>query len=62
MAQCLVLDRLRPNWKEQMSEKGITQFALIELSLIEQGFLSQENEEEELLTEAKQQFDYGDLR
>jgi len=30
MAQCLLLDRLRPEWKAEMRAKGMTQFALLE--------------------------------
>jgi hypothetical protein len=61
MAQCLLLDRVRPEWKEQMREKGMTQFALLEFALIEKGFLLLEDEEKELLTQAKTQFDYDSL-
>ena len=61
MAQCLLLDRVRPGWKEQMREKGMTQFALLELALIEKGLLLLEDEEEELLTRAKRRFDYNRL-
>jgi hypothetical protein len=56
MAQCLVLDRVRPKWKERMSEKGMTQFALLEKE-----FPLQENEEKELIAEAKKRFDYDSL-
>ncbi|UCE50662.1 MAG: hypothetical protein JSW47_10950 [Phycisphaerales bacterium] len=56
MAQCLILDRVRPKWKEQMSEKGMTQFALLEKE-----FPLQEDTEKELLTKAKERFGYDDL-
>ena len=56
MAQCLVLDRVRPKWKEEMSEKGMTQFALLEKE-----FPLQDAEATELLVEAKKRFDYDDV-
>lgn len=56
MAQCLVLDRVRPKWKEQMRERGMTQFALLEKE-----FPMQEDTEKEQLAKAKEQFDYDDL-
>jgi len=56
MAQCLLLDRVRPKWKEQMRPKGMTQFALLERE-----FPLLDDEEKELLAEAKKQFDYDDL-
>jgi len=56
MAQCLVLDRVRPKWKERMREKGMTQFVLLEKE-----FSLQEDVEKELLAKAKKRFDYDDL-
>jgi hypothetical protein len=56
MAQCLVLDRVRPGWKEKMRQKGMTQFALLEKE-----FPLHENEEKELLAEAKKRFGYDDV-
>ncbi len=53
MAQCLVLDRLRPGWKEEMREKGMTQFALLEKS-----FPLTEEEELERLRAAEERFDF----
>jgi len=56
MAQCLVLDRVRPKWKERMRERGMTQFALLA-----EACPMQENTEEKRLAEAKERFDYDDL-
>jgi len=56
MAQCLVLDRVRPGWKKEMREKGMTQFALLEKE-----FPLEEKAEKKLLAEAKKRFDYDDL-
>jgi len=56
MAQGLILDRVRPRWKEEMREKGMTQFALLEKELP-----APAEGEQKLLAEAKKQFDYDDL-
>jgi hypothetical protein len=56
MAQGLILDRVRPHWKEEMREKGMTQFALLEKELP-----APAEGEQKLLAEAKKQFDYDDL-
>lgn len=56
MAQCLVLDRVRPGWKEEMRRQGMTQFALLEKE-----FPLKEKAETKLLAEAKNRFDYDDL-
>jgi hypothetical protein len=56
MAQCLILDRVRPGWKEEMREKGMTQFALLEKELP-----LDEAVEKELLAEARKRFGYDDL-
>jgi len=61
MAQCLLLDRVRPGWKEQIREKGITQFALLELALFEKGLLLWDEEEKTLLNQAKRRFNYPNL-
>ena len=57
MAQCLVLDRVRPGWKKEMREKGMTQFALLEKQ-----FSLEEKAGKKLLAEAKKRFDYDDLQ
>jgi len=56
MAQGLLLDRLRPGWKEALREPGATQFALLEsvLSLPAQ-------EEPKRVAAAKESFGYEDL-
>ncbi|MCP4656685.1 MAG: DUF885 domain-containing protein [bacterium] len=56
MAQGLLLDRLRPGWKEELREQGMTQFTVLERELA----LSPE-EEEKLLALARERFAYGDL-
>ncbi len=56
MAQGLILDRVRPQWKEEMREKGMTQFALLEKE-----FPPPADGEKELLGEASRQFGYDDL-
>ncbi|MHC4402447.1 MAG: PDZ domain-containing protein [Planctomycetota bacterium] len=56
MAQCLILDRVRPGWKEEMREKGMTQFALLEKE-----FVLEEKMERKLLAKARERFDYDDL-
>ncbi len=53
MAQGLALDRLRPGWKEEMSEKGMTQFALLERT-----FPLTEERELELFALAEERFDF----
>jgi hypothetical protein len=53
MAQCLVLDRVRPKWKKEMSEKGMTQFILLEKE-----FPLQDAGEKKLFVEAKKRFGY----
>ena len=56
MAQCLILDRLRPAWKEEMRTKGMTQFALLEKELpLDDGT------RESLLADAKSRFEYENL-
>ncbi|MCP4657382.1 MAG: hypothetical protein GY856_18405 [bacterium] len=56
MAQGLVLDRLRPAWKEEMREKGINQFAVLERE-----FSLDKEEEGHLLANARQRFAYDEL-
>lgn len=57
MAQCLVLDRMRPGWKKEMREKGMTQFGLLEKQ-----FPLEEEANKKLLAEAKKRFKYDDLQ
>lgn len=57
MAQCLILDRLRPAWKEEMRTKGMTQFALLETELS-----LDDAARENLLAEAKSRFAFDGLR
>ena len=56
MAQCLLLDRVRPRWKEEMREKGMAQF-----TLIEKEFPLEANTQQVLLAEASKRFDYESL-
>lgn len=56
MAQCFLLDRLRPGWKEEMREQGASQFKLLERELP----LDAESESE-LVAAAKERFDYQRL-
>jgi len=56
MAQGLILDRLRPAWKEEMREKGINQFAVLERE-----FSLDQEEESHLLAAARERFAYDDL-
>ncbi len=56
MAQGLLLDRLRPGWKEELREQGMTQFTVLERELA----LSPEDEET-LLALARERFAYDDL-
>ena len=56
MAQGLLLDRLRPGWKQELREQGMTQFTVLERELA----LNQE-EEQKLLAQARERFAYGDL-
>ncbi len=56
MAQGLVLDRVRPGWKKETRERGMTQFALLARE-----FPLAEHAGKELLAEAKNRFAYDDL-
>jgi hypothetical protein len=56
MAQCLLLDRMRPAWKEEMSAQGMTQFALLEKE-----FPIAADEAKELLAWARERFGYDSL-
>lgn len=56
MAQGLLLDRLRPGWKEALREPGATQFALLESVL---GVPAEE--EAKRVAAAKERFGYQDL-
>lgn len=56
MAQCLLLDRLRPNWKEEMRVKGMTQFALIEREVA-----LDDEARKQLCAEAQVRFEYAAL-
>lgn len=56
MAQGLLLDRLRPGWKEEMREKGMTQFKLLERELP-----LRPKAEATLVARAKRRFAYGEL-
>ncbi len=56
MAQCFILDRLRSGWKKEMREQGATQFELLERELP-----LDEEDEAELVAQAKERFDYLSL-
>ncbi|UCD64575.1 MAG: hypothetical protein JSW34_03830 [Candidatus Zixiibacteriota bacterium] len=56
MALGLVLDRARPDWKREMSEKGSTQFGLLEKELP-----VTDDEREALVRAAKVKFRYRDV-
>jgi hypothetical protein len=56
MAQCLLLDRVRPGWKEEMRSKGMTQFALLEKE-----FPLDEKAKTSLAAEARNRFGYDGL-
>ena len=56
MAQCLVLDRVRSGWKEELREAGISQF-----TLLEREFPLDAAEEERLLELARDRFDWEEL-
>ncbi len=56
MAQCLILDRVRPGWKDEMREHRLTQFALLEKE-----FPLGEDQEKELLSKARDRFGYAEL-
>ncbi len=56
MAQGLALDRLRPKWKEEMREAGMTQF-----TLFERAFPLTEDEAFDLFLAAEERFDFGSL-
>jgi len=56
MAQCLILDRLRPKWKTEMNETGMTQFFLLEKE-----FPQSSEEEATLLADAKMWFQYKEI-
>ena len=56
MAQCLLLDRLRKGWKEELREGGTSQFTLFERELP-----LTKKRETELLAAAEQRFDYPGL-
>ncbi len=56
MAQGVLLDRLRPGWKEALREQGATQFALLEGALDVPA-----DEEAKRVTAAKERFGYQDL-
>ncbi|MHC4732057.1 MAG: hypothetical protein ACYS6Z_15920, partial [Planctomycetota bacterium] len=57
MAQCLLLDRFRPGWKEEMRVRGMTQF-----TLMERQFPVGDEAAKELLAEARERFRYADLQ
>jgi hypothetical protein len=56
MAQGLLLDRMRPAWKEEMCAQGMTQFALLEKE-----FPIAAHEAKELLARARGRFGYDEL-
>jgi len=56
MAQCLLLDRVRPKWKEEMRENGRTQF-----DLLERQFPVTDEEHGALVADAKKRFAYEGL-
>ena len=56
MAQCLLLDRVRPKWKEEMRERGRTQF-----DLFEREFPIEEREHGALRTGAGKRFGHDEL-
>ncbi|MHC4895858.1 MAG: calponin homology domain-containing protein, partial [Planctomycetota bacterium] len=56
MAQCLLLDRVRPEWKTEMRERGQTQF-----DLLQKEFPITDTERAALVESAKQRFGYGSL-
>lgn len=56
MAQCLLLDRLVPDWKQEMSAKGSTQFLLLE-----RAFPLYDKRRSLLVTSAKREFGYGEI-
>ena len=56
MAQCLLLDRVRPAWKTEMREKGATPF-----SLLSRQFPLDREESARLTAAAKQRFGYSAL-
>jgi hypothetical protein len=53
MAQCLLLDRVRPEWKAEMRERGRTQF-----DLLQKEFPITDAEQATLVESAKQRFGY----
>jgi hypothetical protein len=56
MAICMLLDRVRPDWKDEMRERGITQFALLERE-----FPLGAEEEAALVNGARERFGYEAL-
>ncbi len=56
MAQCLLLDRVRPQWKKEMRVQGITQF-----ELLKRQFPIADSEIGDLVTSAKQKFKFNEL-
>ncbi|MBM4059874.1 MAG: hypothetical protein FJ265_02105 [Planctomycetes bacterium] len=56
MAQCLVLDRVRPGWKQELRAPGTSQF-----QLLERQFPMAAQREAELLAAAERRFCYADL-
>ncbi len=56
MGMCLALDRLRPDWKEEMAEPGRNQFELVERALA-----VPKKDEAELLALAEKRFEYAQL-
>jgi hypothetical protein len=56
MAQGLLLDRLRPGWKREMSHRGSTQFALLERTCA-----PAPGDEVDLVRAARERFGYAEL-
>jgi len=56
MAQCLLLDRVQPGWKEELRDTSISQF-----NIIESAFPLSDEEQAELIERAKQRYGYEEL-
>jgi hypothetical protein len=56
MAQCLILDGLRPRWKEEMRQKGVTQF-----TILERLFTHGKQKHKSLVGAAKRRFGYDEI-
>lgn len=56
MAQCLLLDRVRPGWKQEMRAKGSTQY-----ELLERQFPITDQERGVIVAEAAERFEYDAL-